>query len=227
MARITKQPEERRQEFVEAAEALFMKKGYQGTSVSDIVREVGVAHGLFYYYFDTKEAVLDAIIDNMIAESRHRLEAIVHGDSTPIKKYHRFVQEMFMLKKDRPYLIGYMLQDRNRIFYHKWMGKALGEITPLLTEIVEQGVAEGCFDTAYPREAVEFIFNGMRFFLASPEDLQGKGLRRKITASADMMERVLGAEDGTIMSLYREMMPGVLDMMDESMQFADGGSHAE
>lgn len=227
MARGMNKPEERRQEFIEAAEALFLEKGYQDTSVSEIVKQVGVAHGLFYYYFDSKEELLDAIIDNMMAESRQRLAAIVHSDGTPVQKYHRFVQEMFILKKDRPYLIGYMLQDRNRIFYHKWVGKTLREITPLLTEIVEQGVVEGCFDTAYPREAVEFIFNGMRFFLASPDDLQGEALRRKMLAAGDMMERVLGAEEGAITSLYREMMPGVLDMMDESMRFADGGSHAE
>mgnify|MGYP002395671900 CR=1 FL=1 len=227
MGRTVKNPKERRQEFVEAAEALFMKKGYQDTSISDIVKQVGVAHGLFYYYFETKEDILDAIIDNMIAESRHRLNSIVHGDENPLNKYHRFVQEMFVLKKNKPYLIGYMLQDRNRIFYHKWMGKALWEITPLLTEIVKQGIATGCFDTPYPREAVEFIFNGMRFFLASPDDLQGEALRRKIIATADMMERVLGAEKGVIMCLYQEITPDVLDMMDESMQFAGGGAHDE
>jgi hypothetical protein len=97
----------------------------------------------------------------------------------------------------------------------------------LLTEIVGQGVSEGCFNTAYPREAVEFIFNGMRFFLSSPDDLQGEAMRRKIIASADMMERVLGAEEGSIVAMYREMTPGVLDMMDESMHFANGGSHAD
>ena len=134
---------------------------------------------------------------------------------------------MCVLKKDRPYLIGYMLQERNRLFYHKWMQRALEEITPLFTEIVEEGVAANCFDTPYPREAVEFIFNGMRFFLSSPDDLQGEAMRRKIIASADMMERVLGAEEGSIVSMYQEMTPGVLDMMDESLQFADGGSHAE
>ncbi|MGC9308099.1 MAG: TetR/AcrR family transcriptional regulator [Thermoplasmatota archaeon] len=227
MARSVKKPGERRQEFIRAAETLFMEKGYQNTSVSHIVNRVGVAHGLFYYYFDSKEDVLDAIIEHLVQESRRRLSAIVHGDGTPLEKFHRFVQQMFVLKKDRPYLIGYMLQEQNRLFYHKWMQRALDKITPLLTEIVEEGVTTGRFDTPYPREAVEFIFNGMRFFLSSPDDLQGEAMRRKIIASADMMERVLGAEEGSIVSMYREMTPGVLDMMDKSMQFADGGSHAE
>lgn len=227
MARASKHPEERRQEFIEAAEALFLEKGYQGTSVSDIVDRVGVAHGLFYYYFDSKENLLDAIIEGMVRESRRRLEAIVDGDGTPLEKYHRFVQQMFVLKKDKPYLVGYMIQDRNRLFYHKWMQRSLNEITPMLADIVEQGVATGCFDTEYPREAVEFIFNGMRFFLSAPEELQGEALRTKMLAAGDMMERVLGAEPGSITSMYREMMPGVLDMMDESMRFTGGGNHAK
>lgn len=61
MTRITKAPDERRMELFNAAQALFFTKGYEKTSVKDIVKQVGVAKGLFYYYFESKQALLEAL----------------------------------------------------------------------------------------------------------------------------------------------------------------------
>ncbi len=66
--RISKDPETRRQEIVNAARELFLSQGYDKTSVEDIVRKVNVAKGLFYYYFPKKEALLSAIADQFIDE---------------------------------------------------------------------------------------------------------------------------------------------------------------
>lgn len=66
--RISKDPETRRQEIVDAARELFLSQGYDKTSVEDIVRKVNVAKGLFYYYFPKKEAILAAIADQFIDE---------------------------------------------------------------------------------------------------------------------------------------------------------------
>lgn len=59
--RETKDSEERRREFVDAAEKLFKKNGIMDTTVSNIVRELDVAKGLFYYYFRSKDDVIDAV----------------------------------------------------------------------------------------------------------------------------------------------------------------------
>ncbi|GIO30333.1 MULTISPECIES: TetR/AcrR family transcriptional regulator [Paenibacillus] len=55
MPRITKNPKERRNEILNAAMELFNTKGFEQTSVSDIVKKIGVAQGTFYYYFQSKE----------------------------------------------------------------------------------------------------------------------------------------------------------------------------
>ena len=59
--RETKASDERRQEFMDAAEKLFKKNGIVDTTVNNIVKEVDVAKGLFYYYFKSKDDVIDAI----------------------------------------------------------------------------------------------------------------------------------------------------------------------
>ena len=53
MARTVKDKEERRLEFIETAQRLFIENGYYATSIDDIVNEMGVAKGLFYHYFDS------------------------------------------------------------------------------------------------------------------------------------------------------------------------------
>lgn len=57
----SKDSEQRRREFVEAAEKLFRKKGIVDTTVNSIVKEMNVAKGLFYYYFNSKDDVIEAI----------------------------------------------------------------------------------------------------------------------------------------------------------------------
>ena len=53
--------EDRREEFIDAAERLFKKNGVMGTTINAIVSEMNVAKGLFYYYFKSKDDVIDAI----------------------------------------------------------------------------------------------------------------------------------------------------------------------
>lgn len=63
--RVNKLPEERKQEIVDVAKELFIENGFDKTSVSQIAKSVGVVKGLFYYYFETKEDVLDSVIEDL------------------------------------------------------------------------------------------------------------------------------------------------------------------
>jgi AcrR family transcriptional regulator len=67
--RLTSQGLERKQQLLDAAARLFAERGYAETRILDICREAGVAKGLFYWYFETKEAVFR----DLAADLRHRL----------------------------------------------------------------------------------------------------------------------------------------------------------
>lgn len=66
--RITKEPEERKQEILDTAMRLFYEKGYEKTSIADIAKAIGVAQGLCYRYFPSKEALFDSAIDQYATE---------------------------------------------------------------------------------------------------------------------------------------------------------------
>lgn len=57
---------ERKEELMNIAMELFLSKGYEETSIKDIILQADVAYGLFYYYFDTKEAVLVEIVQRWL-----------------------------------------------------------------------------------------------------------------------------------------------------------------
>jgi len=64
--RISKEPEERRNEILDTAEMLFFTKGYARTTVNDVLQVIGIAKGTFYYYFKSKEEVMDAVVVRFI-----------------------------------------------------------------------------------------------------------------------------------------------------------------
>lgn len=88
MPRITKEPAERRQEILDTAMRLFYEKGYEKTSITDIAKEMGVAQGLCYRYFSSKEMIFDTALEQYaqmqvtqmtkgILESEHSLKQII------------------------------------------------------------------------------------------------------------------------------------------------------
>lgn len=77
MPRVIKHPTVRRAELIAAAQTLFFERGYDATSVEDIIGRAGVSKGAFYYYFPSKEAVLEAIAEQMAQETAIATQAIV------------------------------------------------------------------------------------------------------------------------------------------------------
>ena len=61
--RIVKNPDERKQEILDAAVRVFAKKGYEKTSITDIAKEIGISQGLCYRYYASKEEIYDAALD--------------------------------------------------------------------------------------------------------------------------------------------------------------------
>jgi len=93
MARISKPPEERRQELIETANELFLTQGYEQTTVGDIVKKVGVAQGLFYYYFRSKQDIFLTVVDQFL-EARIGEMAVFLRDvqAPPLKRVRNLLQ---------------------------------------------------------------------------------------------------------------------------------------
>lgn len=164
MARIVKAPEVRRSELVSTAQQLFYTKGYEKTSVNDIVKEVGVAKGTFYHYFDSKTAVLEAIVDDWVNQLVVMLDKIVADDSlSALEKWRAVIYESHGWKLERKAEMieagRFLYMDENVLLRVKQQTEGARTIASRLRPILEQGNAEGVFDVKFVAETAEIIMH--------------------------------------------------------------------
>ena len=212
MTRIVKAADERRSELITCAHKLFYSKGYEGTSVSDIVNEDGVAKGTFYYYFESKQAILEALVEDLTAQSLELYRAIVtNGALNAIQKWTRAAQVIGDWKVERRSellaLLRVMQADENVLLQHKLRARAAQVTAPELAKIIVQGITEGVFEAEYPEETAEIVYAISTAFsdtitdiLLNPDDYDEPEalLQRKTAAVQTAIERVLGAARGSL-----------------------------
>ena len=84
--RVVKEAEERKNEILDAADELFIQKGFNGTSTNDILEKVGIARGTLYYHFKSKEEIMDALIARYNARLLSAAQEIAAEKSIPVKE---------------------------------------------------------------------------------------------------------------------------------------------
>ncbi|MFQ5642630.1 MAG: TetR/AcrR family transcriptional regulator [Thiogranum sp.] len=89
-----------RDEIIEAAKLLFYRRGYARTSFSDIVEHSGIQRGNIYHYFKTKDAILDAVIEQRTREYRATLSAWDKALPDPRDRLRRFVHMVVSNRQD-------------------------------------------------------------------------------------------------------------------------------
>lgn len=87
MTRIVKQPDIRKQELLDIGVRLYFEAGEKGVSIQQVVKQAGVATGLFYYYFSSKDAFLDEALNDYIDKEIQEMEILlVTEDQTALEK---------------------------------------------------------------------------------------------------------------------------------------------
>ncbi|MEM7332700.1 MAG: TetR/AcrR family transcriptional regulator [Chloroflexota bacterium] len=232
MKRITKAPDERRNELITTANQLFFTKGYEATSVNDIVKAVGVAKGTFYHYFESKTAVLEALVDNMMSENAKIMDVIVDEDGpTALEKWHKLFEMVGSWKLEhKPELLElakFMRRDDNALMTKKFEEKSKNIASPRITKIIQQGIDEGVFKTSFAKETAEVIFSlnsgvsqSIVPILLNPEQYDDPLdlLRRKFAAIQAALERILDAPPGTMKFVNEENLAEWYDYLEESRE---------
>ena len=98
MVRTTKKPDERKNEIIQTSQRLFIEKGFVETKISDIVKNIGVSQGIFYYYFNSKNEVIDKIIDRYIKKIINcALEIIKDNTLSGIEKLEKMAENQLVI----------------------------------------------------------------------------------------------------------------------------------
>lgn len=216
--RIVKKPDIRRDEILNSFQRLIYTKGYEEMTIQDILDDLQIAKGTVYHYFDSKHALLEALIEGIKQRVEKPLLPIIHDPHlSAIEKLQGFFNTLDQLRianKAEVVKLGRVwYSDENAIVRQKVDDAVVKQRAPLLTEIVHQGIQEGALTTAYPDQAGEVILSLLQgmgnthakllLSLTEPGTDELRCIEEIViihSAYMDAIEHVLGASPN---SLYR------------------------
>ena len=152
--------EEKRRVILDAAVRVFARKGYHGSRVGDIAEEAGIAHGLLYHYFASKEEVLATVFREnwgRLLEAFHQVEA--SGEPAP-EQLRRVAKILLRSWRDDPDLVRVMVREVARSPHLQQQVGEIREGFHVIQRIVERGQAEGAFRRDLEPRLVSWIFYG-------------------------------------------------------------------
>ena len=196
-----KKGERRKQELLKIAHRMFIEKGYENTSIDEIIAEAGIAKGTYYYYFESKEATLEAVIDMMIEEEVGRAREVL-ASSLPVPR--KLVSVIYSLRpaQDEQVIAKALDAKENIVMHEKANRRIVEEAVPLLTEVVREGISQGIFNCTNIEERVKMLL-----IISQHVFDDGVFTDRDVEVYVDMVEQTLGAKRGT-MSFIAELISG-------------------
>ena len=200
----------KKEQILDVSLSLFLEKGYDNTSISDILSNLNIARGTLYYHFESKEAIMDEIIERSIKNVIEEAKGIVFrkGLTVQEKMFTLFSSTSMKRLSGRELMIDYLNQPQNALFHEKINRSFIQKIVPLLGDIIKEGVEEGTFINAYPYESAEMILVMIIGFMdVYYDNADENDIKRRTESLLYNMERILGVKEGSFdmfksLSLY-------------------------
>lgn len=204
--KVNKEYNERRNEILDAAGRLFSTKGYNKCTINDILNAVGIAKGTFYYYFSSKEDVLDAIIDNVTETVGMRVNEIASNpELSPTMKLLNVMLSMRVESNVDNELMEELHKPENALMHQKSLSLIVTRVTPVLTKIVDEGIDQGIFKSDFPIQYMQ-IFLTSSITLLDGGIFQVKQEEQQMTLRAlvALLEKMLGVEDKALWNIANQ-----------------------
>lgn len=194
-----KKGERRKNELVQIAYKKFLEKGYEQTSVDEIIEAAQIAKGTFYYYFQSKEQMLEEVVEMMLEKGAERAAEVLNFTLSIPEKI------VSIILAYRPMVNEAVIQDAlnqpgNILLHDRVNKKLIAGAVPLISETVREGIRQGIFDCEQIEERVKMIL-----ILSSRIFDDGDFTNDDVIAFLDIVEKTFGAKPGT-MSFIRELI---------------------
>ncbi|MBU0934897.1 MAG: TetR/AcrR family transcriptional regulator [Spirochaetes bacterium] len=213
-----KDSDKRREQFLDAAQALFTNRGYEETTVAAIIDSLGMSKGAFYHYFGSKEDLLDALAERQAAQVSRMLQPLVDDKSqNALQKLNGLFNSSVSYKaQNREFileLMRIMYDDRNLRLRKRMETQSIKASVPLIAAIISQGMQSGEFNVTDAEETASLVLQLGTYLsdrvsetmlrTVAPEDATARTAKteqvlRALASYCSSMERILGAPAGSI-----------------------------
>ena len=174
-------------------------------TVDMIAKNAGIGKGSIYYYFQSKEEIIDAVIARSYSSAIREYFNVMDTCSCTYDKLKLLF--MSMIRKEfqdnsRNIITSLHVQD-DIMLHYKLMMTAMKVVSPILTEILKDGVADGSIHTETPVESAEMVVAMLTFLLNRsffPSD--DASMYRKLKLYANILETCFETEKGSFSFLF-------------------------
>ncbi|AIZ56393.1 putative DNA-binding transcriptional regulator [Candidatus Methanoplasma termitum] len=187
-------------EIIRAATDLFARNGYEYTTIEDILREWGGSKGSLYYYFKSKEEILDAVVQTLVENEEERIRDILsENEFGTLEMLNLFLAACLGRNRQLYGLEAEIYRSRNITLSYRIAKMYIERSILLLEPIIRKGVDEGFFKTDHPAETIEFALIVEEFVFKYPMfECGDEQYLRKISAYQSLLENMLGLERGSL-----------------------------
>ena len=190
--RISKPREERRQEIVETARELFIAQGIDNTPVSQIVKTVGVAQGLFYYYFKSKDDIIAAVADHIMDSIEKSINSSLEKKEMAFNQRITMVVDMFL---DSFGILDASTGSITNLVYTSQLydiikARLTSTTADVINALMAEGTSSGALKIRHPELMVTLIIQGLA-------ELIGNGLRER-SVILDLIEQGLNLPENSL-----------------------------
>ncbi len=201
----------RREAFLDVAQRLVETKGYEEMSIQDLLEELEASKGAFYHYFDSKQALLEAVVERFADGAIAALAPFLNDPNLPALRKLERVFAIARSKAQQKELVLAIMEvwnsDSNAIVREKLRRMTVRRIVPLLSEVVRQGVDEGAFSVVSPDETAMVLVALMQGFQEQATNLfvsrqagtvTFEVVQRSVAGFTEAFERILGLPNGSL-----------------------------
>ena len=140
-----------------AASMLFLEKGYEETTMQDIMESSGVSKGAIYHYFVSKQEIISFMIKDAQKHINTRFLEIADDNSLSVEEKIKAVITYFMENREQNILIANKWIDKVPYALVDTIRNANKYIAPQIAKIIKQGTQNGNFQCNYPDELAEVL----------------------------------------------------------------------
>jgi TetR/AcrR family transcriptional regulator, fatty acid metabolism regulator protein len=156
----------KRRLILDAAVRVFATRGYHTSRVGDIAEEAGIAHGLLYHYFSSKEEVLETVFRENWSELLEAFARIEASEATSLEQLAAIAKILLRAWRERPDLVRVMVREVARSPQLQGQVDEIREGFQLIQRVIERGQADGSFrDDVDPRLASWIFYGGLEEIL--------------------------------------------------------------